>query len=894
MKRFLGGAMSVLFVLGVISLASAQRPNFAEIYLKNQMEQCAAQHGDYLRALPLAVADAVRSSQGAFCIGYLKRDGSYQWGYTNAVLFGDNQHVLAPGHSLEERSDLAFGKNTIYVFNGVRAEYAASKESVDLAIFKLAEPISGMKPAVLADGYAFGKTYFGASFLVPSGYANTFSAVLNGEDRKNSPDERPSFLFLDRGAEHGNSGSPVWDEGGKLVGIESATTQDNSLTRFVSLDVLREVTKNFSEVTGREAEKTSSPDVSVPPVGNDKPVLSLHPAPLAGASASAKKITASPPELDFDKFPEPVKAAIKASQGEVAIVMPTLMGENVVYQGNGLLLEGSLVLTSSYLLPKFPALLSAPTTQYFFNGHAARYLMADMNEGFAVLVLTEPAPEHMKPASIADDLSVPPVGSFNGIAYTRVDKNEFFVTRIEVDAEGSRQEFSAVPSGLTLLGSPVWRDDGKLAFLFTATPQGKGAVAVASDIAKLVAVATAHRKSQKSLPGISPGAPAASKLSLEDQKAITDATQSFVYILQMHALQSLHKPEDLWKCAEEMFSLKQAEEGSCRDRHTSWMSPEVSEEMSVETAGKFGGIGMEMTEKDGKILVIAPMDDTPASHAGVQSGDEVVSVDDTAVAGQDLRKIVERIRGKIGTTVKVGFSRNGVPYDAVLTRAAIHIQYVKTKVLPGDIGYLRIAQFSETVGEDTARELKKMRDKNISRVVLDLRNDPGGEFLASLQVLASFARESDISVSILHRDTREVFNQKYAREVIRNLPEPRWFPDTVGEFRDMKVVVLVNRGSASASEIVAGAMQDWGYPVVGTRSFGKGVGQVLAPLARGSKMRMTVFEFLPGNSGVKIHDRGVVPTYSIGELFGYGSGSRPARDPSEDPALDKAVELLSQ
>jgi carboxyl-terminal processing protease len=287
------------------------------------------------------------------------------------------------------------------------------------------------------------------------------------------------------------------------------------------------------------------------------------------------------------------------------------------------------------------------------------------------------------------------------------------------------------------------------------------------------------------------------------------------------------------------------------DPHSSYMNAKQFRDMQVQTRGEFGGLGIEVTMENGLVKVVAPIDDTPAARAGLQSGDLIVTLDDQPVMGLTLQEAVEKMRGKVDTKIKLGVRRQGKdPFEVTLTRATIRIQSVRSRVEGGDIGYIRITSFTEqtTAGLNAALEkFKKELGSKWKGVVLDLRNNPGGLLDQSISVSDAFLDKGEI-VSTRARKPEDV---------------QRWNakPGDLAEGRP--IVILVNGGSASASEIVAGALQDHKRAIVlGTRSFGKGSVQTIMPVTGGGAMRLTTaLYFTP--SGRSIQKEGIKPDIEV-------------------------------
>ncbi|MDO8574843.1 MAG: S41 family peptidase [bacterium] len=372
------------------------------------------------------------------------------------------------------------------------------------------------------------------------------------------------------------------------------------------------------------------------------------------------------------------------------------------------------------------------------------------------------------------------------------------------------------------------------------------------------------------------------QISREETKIFLEESAIFGQILFLYATEALEKPPDLRLCAYEMFRLK-PNENSCRDKHSAWHSKEEYELFESDIEGKFGGVGLEVADRDGKVVVVSPIDGTPAFRAGFKPEDVIVKVDNKPVL--NLMDAVTRLRGKPGASVKITVKRDEREISFNVVREVIIVHAVSAKTInspSGAIGYVKVKTFSEIMPEEFRKEIIKLRDQGVNKVILNFRNDPGGLLWSALDILYDFARPGDVSMVMRERNKETVFDTNYVASALSKQREP-------GMFRDLKIVVLINKGSASASEIFAGAMKDWGFPVVGSRSFGKGVGQTLFPLANGSKLRLTTFEFLVGNSKTKINDVGVIPNYEVPD-----PAPSPAETLREDKQLEKAIEILSR
>ncbi len=285
------------------------------------------------------------------------------------------------------------------------------------------------------------------------------------------------------------------------------------------------------------------------------------------------------------------------------------------------------------------------------------------------------------------------------------------------------------------------------------------------------------------------------------------------------------------------------------DPHSAFMPPDVYKEMQVDTKGEFGGLGIQIGLKDERLTVIAPIEGTPADRAGILAGDRIIKIDGATTKDLTLMDAVNKMRGATGTKVTLTLEREGAasPLDVTLVREIIKIQSTRHKVLDNGIGYVRLTQFQEQTGEDLAKALESLREKNMQSLVLDLRNNPGGLLTSAVEVSEQFLPKGKVVVSIKGR-------QGKAEEYTADGDHP---------ILDLPMIVLVNEGSASASEIVAGAMQDWGRAVVvGTTTFGKGSVQTIIPLSDGSALRLTTAKYYTPK-GRSIQNTGIDPTIVV-------------------------------
>ena len=290
---------------------------------------------------------------------------------------------------------------------------------------------------------------------------------------------------------------------------------------------------------------------------------------------------------------------------------------------------------------------------------------------------------------------------------------------------------------------------------------------------------------------------------------------------------------------------------SALDPHSSYMNPKSYKDMQVQTKGEFGGLGIEVTMDNGVIKVVSPIDDTPASRAGIQPGDLIFALDGEPVQGLTLQEAVERMRGKVGTPIKVSIRRGTKdPFDVSLTRETIKVKPVKFRLEGGDIGYIRVTSFTEqtTPGVlDAVEKLKKEAGNKLKGYIIDLRNNPGGLLDQAIAMSDAFLDKGEI-VSVKARKNDEV---------------QRWNAKPGDVAGGLPIVVLMNGGSASASEIVAGALQDHRRAIVlGTRSFGKGSVQTIMQVTGGGAIRLTTaLYFTP--SGRSIQKEGIKPDIEV-------------------------------
>ena len=283
---------------------------------------------------------------------------------------------------------------------------------------------------------------------------------------------------------------------------------------------------------------------------------------------------------------------------------------------------------------------------------------------------------------------------------------------------------------------------------------------------------------------------------------------------------------------------------SSLDPHSSFMPPDAYKDLQAETKGEFGGLGLQVGIKEKVITVIAPIDDTPASRAGIKAGDQIVSINTESTKDMPLQDAVSKMRGAPRSSVTVGIVREGwkEAKDFTMIREIIKIKSIKAKMIEGNIGYIKLSQFQEQTSFDLAAALRKLSDEKFSAIILDLRNNPGGLLNSSIDVASQFLPKGKL---VVYTKTRTGEKSEFLTEGDKNYPQP--------------MIVLVNEGSASASEIVAGAMKDWNRAVIlGTQTFGKGSVQTVIPLSDGAGLRLTTAKYYTPK-GTSIQNTGITP-----------------------------------
>jgi len=376
-------------------------------------------------------------------------------------------------------------------------------------------------------------------------------------------------------------------------------------------------------------------------------------------------------------------------------------------------------------------------------------------------------------------------------------------------------------------------------------------------------------------------------------------------LVQSHYVEEVNSKEVIYGAVRGMLETL--------DPHSSFMPPEAFKEMQVETQGSFGGLGIEITVKDRMLTVVAPIEGTPADRAGLQPGDRILRIERDLTKDMTLLEAVRKLRGPKGSKVTIGIMREGLaePLEVTLVREVIEVKSVRYKDLGDGIYYARVSSFQERTSKDLERALEQGVKGEATALILDLRNDPGGLLTQAVAVSGMFLDKGQLIVYTQGRQKSQ---------------EMRFSAESSYLFPKLPMVILVNGGSASASEIVAGALQDWKRAVIlGTKTFGKGSVQTVIPLSDGSGLRLTTAKYFTPK-GRSIHGTGIMPDIlveppkpepsaraaqeearrmagpsgerpreqKIGdqESQGVEIGRREVADPGKDPQLQRAMEIL--
>lgn len=313
------------------------------------------------------------------------------------------------------------------------------------------------------------------------------------------------------------------------------------------------------------------------------------------------------------------------------------------------------------------------------------------------------------------------------------------------------------------------------------------------------------------------------------------------------------------------------------DPHSAYMDADAFKELQVGTQGEFGGLGIEVGMEDGFVKIVSPIEDTPAQKAGLKSGDLIIKLDDTPVKGLSINDAVKRMRGKPNTPITLTIVRKGAskPFTVTLIRAIIKVKSVKYKLVEPGFGYIRITQFQEHTGENLVQAITALQKDNqgspLKGLVLDLRNDPGGLLNSAVGVSTAFLKPDSLVVYTDGRADDSKMKLTASSDFYLRGNQPDYLKDLPTWVKTVPIVVLVNGGSASASEIVAGALQDHKRAIVlGTQTFGKGSVQTILPLGNGTGIKLTTARYFTP-SGRSIQAKGITPDIIVEEGKVVGS-----------------------
>jgi len=315
------------------------------------------------------------------------------------------------------------------------------------------------------------------------------------------------------------------------------------------------------------------------------------------------------------------------------------------------------------------------------------------------------------------------------------------------------------------------------------------------------------------------------------------------------------------------------------DPHSGFMTPEAYKEMQAEKKGRFGGIGIQIGIRDGALTVIAPIEGTPAYRAGIKAGDKIMKINDEFTKDMGLHGAVRKMRGAPNTSVTITILREGweETKDFTIVREMITIKSVRHRLIEDDIGYIKISQFHERTADDLSNAMEKLMEKKMNALILDLRNNPGGLLHTAVDVTSQFLPPGRLVVYTKGKGDKKIEYNTKGGKPNHTIP----------------MVVLVNKGSASASEIVAGALKDWNRAViVGTQTFGKGSVQSMIPLSDGSGLRLTTAKhYTP--KGTSIEATGIMPDIIVKPEVKDRDERHPIEvEEKEDTQLQRAIDLL--
>jgi len=329
------------------------------------------------------------------------------------------------------------------------------------------------------------------------------------------------------------------------------------------------------------------------------------------------------------------------------------------------------------------------------------------------------------------------------------------------------------------------------------------------------------------------------------------------------------------------------------DPYTRFLEPKDFKTFTEDMSGSFYGVGMRLEQKENKILVVSPIEGTPAYKAGIKPGDQIIEVDGISIEGKGLDEVVAMIRGELGKKVKIKIYRESEKktYEFELVRTKIEVPVVEDKILKDSIGYIKFYEFTQNAPEKLRSSIENMKKNNVSGIILDLRNNPGGDLRSAIEIASFFISDKDSVTTVIKDKNNKVVDTFVTKGIVvyrEDRDGNRWGEKVRGNvIWDKPLVLLVNRYSASASEILSGAIKDYKKGIlVGEKTFGKGVVQSIFPLSDGSALIITTERYLLP-SGKNIHKEGINPDYVV-EMAPENVGK------DNDIQLNKAIEIIKE
>lgn len=598
-------------------------------------------------------------------------------------------------------------------------------------------------------------------------------------------------------------------------------------------------------------------------------------------------------------FPPEAEEAIKRSQGWLVVESSLVGGGSREYWSHAILMEGGIVVALGDYLPADLDLYKEARVYFSSPDFApvAGFPMAMFGSvGFMMFQIKE-VPLGMRPVAIRSDVAVGEevFAAILGGRYDVAERSfqiykEFFFrakvigkTSLVLPVLQGRRNVGLEAfyvdreiSGDLSRGSLIVDRDGKAAGMVRPVKNGPPAV---MNFTSLDLLATAVREVEDIK--VKNGLPSAG-----DELLIKEAKQGLHKIAHLFLKTALDRPGEISECLYEMLNARRS--GRCRDQHARYENPLLMSINEADNQGEFGGIGIVLKLHNDLILVAKVLEDSPASRAGIKEDDQLVVVDGYAV--QSLGEAAGRVRGGVGEAVEIVVRRSEAdePVTIRLIREIVTVPSVSSGIHPDhpDIGLVKIKTFTALTPEELERHIDGLLGRGAFSLVIDVRDNPGGPFFAALEIVSFFMKDTDIALVQRYRNKEVVFDKTRIEEAIAGFYDrmKKQRPVTrFGKFEGLNVAVLINKGSASGSEIVAGSLQQFGYPVIGTPSFGKGVMQGGFDLPAG-RFFLTISEFFAGASRVQINGKGVLPDVVVEQ----------PPDEARDLQLEKAIEVLKQ